>query len=135
MVEATGDAQAMADSIGLLRRMRRVPLGSTARDRAVEIDGRVIGVDQSLETRVVFGSVSAHGLHWLAAVASLERVHQRWPAEVPSSSCSACVCRSTGSRRRSATPGSRDARAREPTRSGLRVEAAPKRGPQPRSPS
>ncbi len=83
VVEAAGDAQVMADSIGLLRRNGvACLLGLDARRRAVELDGRVIGVDAVVENRVVFGSVNAHRVDWLAAVASLERVHERWPDEV-----------------------------------------------------
>ena len=83
VVEATGDAQVMADSIGLLRRNGvACLLGLDARRRAVELDGRVIGVDAVVENRTVFGSVNAHRVDWLAAVESLERVQERWPDEV-----------------------------------------------------
>ena len=83
VVEATGDAQVMADSIALLRRNGvACLLGLDARRRPVELDGRVIGVDAVVENRVVFGSVNAHRVDWLAAVESLERIHERWPDEV-----------------------------------------------------
>ena len=83
VVEATGDAQVMADSIALLRRNGvACLLGLDARRRPVELDGRVIGVDAVVENRTVFGSVNAHRIDWLAAVESLERVHERWPDEV-----------------------------------------------------
>ncbi|HET8951491.1 MAG TPA: alcohol dehydrogenase catalytic domain-containing protein [Solirubrobacteraceae bacterium] len=80
VVEATGDAQVMADSIGLLGRNGvACLLGLDARRRAVELDGRVIGVDAILENRAVFGSVNAHRADWLSAVESLERARERWP--------------------------------------------------------
>jgi len=83
VVEATGDAQVMADSIGLLRRNGvACLLGLDARRRSVELDGRVIGVDAVIENRVVFGSVNAHRVDWVGAVESLERIHDRWPDEV-----------------------------------------------------
>ena len=80
VVEATGDAQVMADSIGLLRRSGvACLLGLDPRRRAVELEGSVIGVDAILENRVVFGSVNAHRVDWLAAVESLDRARERWP--------------------------------------------------------
>jgi glucose 1-dehydrogenase len=83
VVEATGDAQVMADSIGLLRRNGvACLLGLDARRRPVEVDGHVIGVDAIIENRTVFGSVNAHRIDWLSAVESLERVHERWPDEL-----------------------------------------------------
>ncbi|HWJ45150.1 MAG TPA: hypothetical protein VNR63_07160, partial [Gaiellaceae bacterium] len=44
-----------------------------------ELDGRVLGVDTILENRVVFGSVNANRVDWLAAVESLDRARERWP--------------------------------------------------------
>jgi len=80
VVEATGNAQVMADSIGLLRRNGvACLLGLDPRRHAVELDGRIIGVDAILENRVVFGSVNANRIDWLAAVDSLDRANQRWP--------------------------------------------------------
>jgi threonine dehydrogenase-like Zn-dependent dehydrogenase len=83
VVEATGDAQVMADSIALLRRNGvACLLGLDARRRPVEVDGRVIGVDAVVENRTVFGSVNAHRIDWLSAVESLERICERWPDEL-----------------------------------------------------
>ena len=83
VIEATGDAQVMADSMGLLRRNGvACLLGLDARRRPVELDGRVVGVDAVVENRTVFGSVNAHRIDWLSAVASLEGISARWPDEV-----------------------------------------------------
>ena len=80
VIEATGNAQVMADCIGLLRRSGvACLLGLDARRQLVQIDGRVIGVDAILENRVVFGSVNAHRIDWLSAVESLDRARERWP--------------------------------------------------------
>jgi threonine dehydrogenase-like Zn-dependent dehydrogenase len=84
VVEATGDAQVMADSLGMLRRNGVVCLlGLDPRRRTVELEGRVIGVDTILENRVVFGSVNANRVDWLAAVDSLDRALERWPDVLP----------------------------------------------------
>jgi glucose 1-dehydrogenase len=84
VVEATGNAQVMADTIGLLRRNGvACLLGLDARPGRVELDGRVIGVDAILENRVVFGSVNANRIDWLAAVDSLDRARKRWPDVLP----------------------------------------------------
>ena len=83
VVEATGDAQVMADSIALLRRNGvACLLGLDARRRPVEVDGRVIGVDAVVENRTVFGSVNAHRIDWLSAVESLEHICERGPDEL-----------------------------------------------------
>ena len=80
VVEATGNAQVMADCLGMLRRSGvACLLGLDPRHQTVELDGRVIGVDAILENRVLFGSVNAHRVDWLAAVDSLDRAQQRWP--------------------------------------------------------
>lgn len=84
VVEATGNAQVMADSIGMLRRSGvACLLGLDPRRRTVELDGRVLGVDAILENRVVFGSVNANRIDWLAAVESLDRARERWPDVLP----------------------------------------------------
>ena len=84
VVEATGDAQVMADTIGLLRRNGvACLLGLDARRKTVALDGHVIGVDTILENRVVFGSVNANRIDWLAAVESLDRARERWPELLP----------------------------------------------------
>jgi threonine dehydrogenase-like Zn-dependent dehydrogenase len=74
VVEAAGDAQLMADGLGLLRRSGVVCLlGLDAREQKVQIDGRVLGMDTVLENRVLFGSVNAHREDWEAGVAALAR--------------------------------------------------------------
>jgi glucose 1-dehydrogenase len=84
VVEATGNAQVMADSIGLLGRSGvACLLGLDPRRQTVELDGPVIGVDTILENRVVFGSVNANRIDWLAAVESLDRAIERWPEVLP----------------------------------------------------
>jgi threonine dehydrogenase-like Zn-dependent dehydrogenase len=83
VVEATGNAQVMLDSVSMLRRNGvACLLGLDARRQTVELDGRVIGVDAILENRVVFGSVNANRVDWLAAVEALDRMQERWPEEL-----------------------------------------------------
>lgn len=80
VVEAAGNAQLMADSIGLLRRSGvACLLGIDPRKQQVEVDGPVIGLDMILENRVLVGSVNAHRQDWVAAVDALDRAHRRWP--------------------------------------------------------
>jgi threonine dehydrogenase-like Zn-dependent dehydrogenase len=80
VVEAAGNAQLMARSLGLLRRSGvACLLGIDPHSQRVEIDGRVLGVDAILENRVLFGSVNAHRQDWLAAVEDLDRARERWP--------------------------------------------------------
>jgi threonine dehydrogenase-like Zn-dependent dehydrogenase len=80
VIEAAGNAQVMARTLGQLRRSGvACILGIDPRERAVEIDGRVLGVDLILENRVLFGSVNAQRRDWLAAVADLDRARERWP--------------------------------------------------------
>jgi len=80
VVEAAGDAQLMADALGLLRRGGvACLLGIDGRDRKVEIDGPVLGMDTVLENRVLFGSVNAHREDWLAGVAALDRARTAFP--------------------------------------------------------
>jgi glucose 1-dehydrogenase len=79
VVEAAGNAQLMADSLGLLRRGGVACLiGIDGREQTVTLDGRVIGVDAVLENRVVFGSVSAQRQDWLAGLAALDRARASW---------------------------------------------------------
>jgi threonine dehydrogenase-like Zn-dependent dehydrogenase len=81
VVEAAGDAQLMADSLGRLRRSGvACLLGLDGRKQAVSLDGRVLGIDTVLENRVLLGSVNAHRQDWLAGVDALDRMRQRWPA-------------------------------------------------------
>jgi threonine dehydrogenase-like Zn-dependent dehydrogenase len=80
VVEAAGNAQLMAQSLGLLRRSGvACLLGIDPRRQKVEIEGHVLGVDAILENRVLFGSVNAHRQDWLTAVEDLDRARERWP--------------------------------------------------------
>jgi len=80
VVEAAGDAQLMLAALGLLRRNGvACLLGIDGRERAVSIDGPVLGVDAILENRVLFGSVNAHRTDWRAAVEALDAARARWP--------------------------------------------------------
>jgi threonine dehydrogenase-like Zn-dependent dehydrogenase len=80
VVEAVGNAELMAQALGLLRRSGiACILGIDPRAQTVEVDGRTLGVDLILENRVLFGSVNAQRRDWLAAVADLDRAHERWP--------------------------------------------------------
>jgi threonine dehydrogenase-like Zn-dependent dehydrogenase len=79
VVEAAGDAQLMADTLGLLRRGGVACLiGIDGRKQTVTLDGPVLGLDAVLENRVVFGSVSAQRQDWLAGLAALDRARERW---------------------------------------------------------
>jgi glucose 1-dehydrogenase len=80
VVEAAGDAQLMADCLGLLRRSGvACLLGLDGRQRTVSLDGHVLAVDTVLENRVVFGSVNAQRQDWVAAVDALAQARARWP--------------------------------------------------------
>jgi len=80
VLEAAGSAQAMAASLGLLRRSGVACLvGIDPRKQLVALDGPTLGVDTILENRVLFGSVNAHPQDYLAAVAQLARVRTTWP--------------------------------------------------------
>jgi threonine dehydrogenase-like Zn-dependent dehydrogenase len=82
VIEATGNAQVMADTLGLLRRSGvACLLGLDPRPQLVEIDGPVLGRDAILENRVVFGSVNAQRQDWLAAVGALDRIRGQWPLD------------------------------------------------------
>jgi threonine dehydrogenase-like Zn-dependent dehydrogenase len=79
VVEGAGNAQLMADSLGLLRRSGvACLLGIDGREQRVSLDGRVLGVDTILENRVLFGSVNAHHRDWVAGVEALDRARERW---------------------------------------------------------
>src|SRR5438874_65480 len=79
VVEAAGDAQLMADCLGLLRRGGvACLLGIDGRQRTVSLDGHVLAVDTVLENRVLFGSVNAQRQDWVAAVSALDRARERW---------------------------------------------------------
>jgi glucose 1-dehydrogenase len=80
VIEAAGNAQTMAQTLGLLRRSGvACLLGIDPHVQTVELDGRLLGVDTILENHVLFGSVNAHRQDWLAAVADLDRARERWP--------------------------------------------------------
>ena len=80
VIAAVPDAQVMMDSLGLLRRSGvACLLGIDGRNRMLNVDGPVLGVDAILENRVLFGSVNAHRQDWLAGVEALDRVRDRWP--------------------------------------------------------
>jgi len=80
VVECAGDAQLMADSLGLLRRSGiACLLGIDGREQTVSLDGRTIGLDAVLENRVLFGSVNAQRQDWIAGVDALDRIRRRWP--------------------------------------------------------
>jgi threonine dehydrogenase-like Zn-dependent dehydrogenase len=80
VVEAAGDADLTAAALGLVGRNGVVCiLGIDGRDRTVELDGRVIGVDTVLQNRVLFGSVNAHKEDWLAGVEALDEARRRFP--------------------------------------------------------
>jgi threonine dehydrogenase-like Zn-dependent dehydrogenase len=80
VIEAAGNAQMMARTLGLLRRSGvACLLGIDPRVQKVDLDGRVLGVDTILENHVLFGSDNAHRQDWLAGVADLDRARERWP--------------------------------------------------------
>jgi threonine dehydrogenase-like Zn-dependent dehydrogenase len=80
VIEAAGNAQLMAQTLGLLRRSGvACLLGIDPREQTIELDGPVLGVDTILENRVLFGTVNAQRQDSLAAVADLERAQERWP--------------------------------------------------------
>src|ERR671910_47287 len=84
VIEAAGNAELMAAMLGMLRRSGVACLiGIDPRVQRVELDGRVIGVDTVLGNRVLFGSVNANRVDWLAAVSSLDRARKRWPDVLP----------------------------------------------------
>ena len=83
VVEAAGDAQLMADALGLLRRSGvACLLGIDPRVQHVALEGRTLALDAILENRVLFGSVNAAREDWLRAVADLDRARERWPDEL-----------------------------------------------------
>ena len=85
VVEAAGNAQLMADALGLLRRSGvACLLGIDGREQTVALDGRVIGVDTVLENRVLFGSVNAQRRDWLRAVEALDTARRQFPGALES---------------------------------------------------
>ena len=80
VVEAAGNAQVMAETLGLLRRSGvACLLGIDTRRQTVGIEGTVLAHDVILGNRVVFGSVNAQRQDWLAAVEALAEARRRWP--------------------------------------------------------
>ena len=80
VVECAGNAQLMADALGLLRRSGvACLLGIDGREQTVSLDGRTLGVDAVLENRVIFGSVNARREDWLAGIDALGEMRRRWP--------------------------------------------------------
>jgi len=80
VVDAAGDAHLIGQALGRLRRSGvACILGIDPRDQEVEIEGKLLGVDLILQNHVLFGSVNAQRRDWLAAVADLDRVRERWP--------------------------------------------------------
>ena len=108
VVEAAGDAQLMADALGLLRRSGvACLLGIDGRDAARSSSTAACSaVDAILENRVLFGSVNAHraGLARGRRALSTARASA---GRTSSSSSSACASRSTASQTRSPTAAAR----------------------------
>ncbi len=85
VLEATGDAQVMIETVSLLGRNGvACLLGIDGRPRDVTVDGRVLGVDAILQNRALFGSVNAHRQDWETAVHALDEARRRWPDAVES---------------------------------------------------
>ena len=73
VLEAAGDGDVMAATLGLLARNGvAVILGIDGRARDVTLDGRVLGVDLVLGNRALIGSVNANAVDWRGAVAALD---------------------------------------------------------------
>jgi threonine dehydrogenase-like Zn-dependent dehydrogenase len=84
VVEATGNAQVMADTLSLLGRNGvSCLLGIDGRPHEVSIDAEVIAVDAILQNRTLFGSVNAHRQDWEIAVDALDRARLKWPDLLP----------------------------------------------------
>lgn len=80
VMEATGNAQIMLDTLGLLARNGvACLLGIDGRPQQVTLDGTVIGVDAILQNRALVGSVNANRADWLRAVEQLDAARVRWP--------------------------------------------------------
>jgi threonine dehydrogenase-like Zn-dependent dehydrogenase len=80
VIEAAGNAQVMADTLGLLGHSGvACLLGIDPRKQKVELYGPVLALDTILENRVLFGSVNAHRQDYVAAVEDLDRARTRWP--------------------------------------------------------
>ena len=80
VIEAAGNAQLMAGSLGLLRRSGvACLLGIDPRKQNVEIDGPTLALDAVLQNNVLFGSVNAQRQDWIAAVEGLDEARAKWP--------------------------------------------------------
>jgi threonine dehydrogenase-like Zn-dependent dehydrogenase len=80
VIEAAGNAQLMATTLGLLRRSGvACLLGIDPRKQRVELDGPTLALDTILQNRVLFGSVNSQRQDWLAGVAALDEARARWP--------------------------------------------------------
>jgi threonine dehydrogenase-like Zn-dependent dehydrogenase len=80
VIEATGAAEVMAQSLGLVRRNGVVCLlGLDGHAGTVEIDRRTLGMDVVIQNRALFGSVNAHPNDWRVAVERLSALRNRWP--------------------------------------------------------
>jgi threonine dehydrogenase-like Zn-dependent dehydrogenase len=80
VIEAAGNAQLAAETLGLLRRSGvACLLGIDPRRQTVGIEGSMLALDVILENRVLFGSVNAQRQDWVAAVAALDAARRRWP--------------------------------------------------------
>jgi threonine dehydrogenase-like Zn-dependent dehydrogenase len=83
VIEAAGDAEAMLDAIGMLRRNGVACLiGIDGRDRPLSIDSRLFGIDMVGQNRAVFGTINAHRVDWQSAVADLDRAREQWPGQL-----------------------------------------------------
>jgi glucose 1-dehydrogenase len=79
-IEAAGNAQLMADTLGLLRRSGvACLLGIDPRKQQLTVDGPTLALDAVLQNNVLFGSVNAQRQDWLAAVAALDEARAMWP--------------------------------------------------------
>jgi glucose 1-dehydrogenase len=80
VIEAAGNAQLMADALGLLRRSGvACLLGIDPRKQKVELDGPTLALDTILQNRALFGSVNAQRQDWLSGVAALAEARESWP--------------------------------------------------------
>jgi threonine dehydrogenase-like Zn-dependent dehydrogenase len=80
VIEAAGNAQLMAETIGMLERSGiACLLGIDPREQQLTVDGPTLALDAVLQNNVLFGSVNAQRRDWLAAVAALDEAHARWP--------------------------------------------------------
>lgn len=85
VLEATGDAQVMLETLSLLARNGvACLLGIDGRPRGITIDGRVLGVDTILQNRALVGSVNAHRQDWETGIQALDRARRRWAGAVES---------------------------------------------------